>query len=321
MERVQLIVNPIAGKGRGPRVAPVLAGRLRRLGYDASIFVTRRRGDASAFAASLDWRTSLIVIVGGDGTLNEVVNGQTKIPMTIFPIGTGNAFAADQGIRGTLDALEAVLRTGAVEWFDLGDAGGRKFVNMASGGILGQIHQAFWEDRRGPDGFVRCLLLAFKILRRRNFAPVSVWGDGALVTRSARIVVVGNTRTYSPGIRFTPLASPSDGLLDVVTFPEPAGVDYLRWFVGVLRGRHLSQDGIGYLRARAVRLTGERVVCHVDGEYIGPAPLAVSVLPRSAPILVPVSSRTVAPSRTEAIPDPLVLAAEDPAEDPVRVSS
>jgi diacylglycerol kinase (ATP) len=299
MERVQLIVNPISGKGRGRTVAPVLEGQLRRLGYDASTFVTRRRGEASAFAASLDWRTSLIVVVGGDGTLNEVVNGQTKIPMTIFPIGTGNAFAADQRIRGTVDSFEALLRTGVVEWFDLGDAGGRKFINMASGGILGQIHQAFWEGRRGPDGFVRCLLIAFKILRRRDFAPVSVWSDGALVTRTARIVVVGNTRTYSPGIRFTPLASPSDGLLDVVTFPEPSGFDYLRWFVGVLRGGHLSQDGIGHWQARTVRLAGERVACHVDGEYIGPAPLSVSVLPRSVPILVPAG----APDRTEAIRD------------------
>lgn len=299
MECVQLIVNPIAGKGRGLSIAPLIEGRLRRLGYATSTFVTQRRGDATAFAASLDWRTSLIVVLGGDGTLNEVLNGQTKIPMTIFPIGTGNAFAADQGIRGIVDAFDVLLRTGVVEWFDLGEAGGRKFINMASGGILGRIHHAFWEGRQGPDGFIRCLLMALKVLRTGAFAPVSVWCDGALVTDSARIVVIGNTRTYSPGIRFTPLASPSDGLLDVCAFPEARGLDYLRWFVGVLRGRHPSYAGIGYTRARTVRLTGEGVACHVDGEYIGPAPLSVSVLPRSVPILVPASRGPVAPEQTD----------------------
>lgn len=298
-----MIVNPIAGKGYGPAVVPAMEERLRRLGYAPATFVTQRRDDASALAASLDWRTSLIVVVGGDGTLNEVVNGQTKIPMTVFPLGTGNAFAADQGIRGTLDAFETLLRTGVVEWFDLGDAGGRKFINMASGGILGRIHRAFWEGRRGPDGLVRCLLIAFRILRTRDFVPVSVWCDGTLVTRSAWLVVVGNTRTYSPGISFTPLASPSDGLLDVCTLPAPSGLDYLRWFLSVLRGRPLNQNGTGYTRARTVRLTGERVVCHVDGEYIGPAPLSVSVVPRSVPILVPAAPRVVAPDRTDPIRD------------------
>lgn len=301
MSKVQLIVNPIAGKGHGSAVVPALEARLRRLGYEPSIFVTQRRGDASAFAASLDWRTSLIVVGGGDGTLNEVVNGQTKIPMTIFPVGTGNAFAEDQGLRGTLEAFETLLETGVVEWFDLGDAGGRKFINMASGGILGRIHQAFWEGRRGPDGFVRCLRIAFRILRTRAFTPVSVWCDGILVTRSAWLVVVGNTRTYSPGIRFTPLASPSDGLLDVCTLPAPSGLDYLRWFLRALRGRPLNPNGAGYTRARTVRLTGEGVMCHVDGEFIGPAPLSVSVLPRSVPILVPASRRVVAPGRTDSI--------------------
>lgn len=272
-------------------------------GYEPAIFVTQRRGDASAFAASLDWRTSLIVVVGGDGTLNEVINGQTKIPMTIFPLGTGNAFAADQRIPGTVDAFETLLRTGVVESFDLGDAGGRKFINMASGGILGQIHQAFWEGRQGPDGLVRCLLTAFKILRRRDFVPVSVWCDGTLVSRSAWLVVVGNTRTYSPGISFIPLASPSDGLLDVCTLPAPSGLDYIRWFLRALRGQPLNQNGTGYTRARTVRLTGERVVCHVDGEYIGPAPLSVSVLPRSVPILVPASPRVLALSKTDPLRD------------------
>jgi diacylglycerol kinase (ATP) len=286
MKRAQLIVNPISGRGRGLGVVPAIEARLLRLGYRAATCITRQRGDARDFVASLDWRTSLIVVVGGDGTLNEVINGQTKIPLALFPVGTGNAFAADQGILGNLDFLERLIQDGRVEWFALGDAGGKKFLNMASGGILGQIHRTFWEHRNGPDSVARSLARALRILWRRQFPPVSVWCDDTPVTRTARIVVVGNTRTYARHIRFTPLASPFDGSLDVCTFPVPSGLDYLRWLLAVLRGRHVNHDGVGYLRGRTIRLAGDGVACHVDGEYVGQAPLNVSVLPASVPILV-----------------------------------
>jgi diacylglycerol kinase (ATP) len=290
MKKVQLIVNPISGKGNGLAAVPAIEARLRRLGYEPATFVTRRRGDARAFAASLDPKTSLILVIGGDGTLNEVINGQTRIPLTIFPRGTGNAFAADQGIRGNLDFLETLLRTGSVQLFDLGEAGGKKFLNMASCGILGQIHRTFWEGRNGPDGILRSLARAFKVLWRRQFRPLTFSFGGGAPARTAHIVVVGNTRTYAPRVSFTPLASSFDGYLDVCTFPAPSWLDLLRWLVGVLRGRHLDDPRIGYSRERTVRIGGEGIDCHVDGEYVGQAPLTVSILPRSVPILIPATS-------------------------------
>jgi diacylglycerol kinase (ATP) len=287
MPTVQLIVNPIAGKGHSVAVVPAIEACLRRLGYTPATFVTHKRGEARTFAASLDRRTALIVAIGGDGTLNEVINGQLHIPLALFPMGTGNAFARDQGILGQVEFLEGLLRHGVVQCFDLGQAGGQKFLNMAAGGILGEIHRRFWEHRQGPDSLVRCLAGAFRVLWRRRFPPVTVWCDGQLLTRTARIVVIGNTRTYAAGIRFTPLASPVDGAFDVCTFPQPSRLDLLKWFVGLLRQRHPQYAGIGYTRGRTIQLAGDGIACHVDGEYIGQAPLTVSILARSAPILVP----------------------------------
>jgi diacylglycerol kinase (ATP) len=95
MRTVQLIVNPIAGKGHSVAVVPAIEACLRRRGYTPATFVTHKRGEAQTFAASLDLRTALILAIGGDGTLNEVINGQIRIPLALFPMGTGNAFARD----------------------------------------------------------------------------------------------------------------------------------------------------------------------------------------------------------------------------------
>lgn len=287
MRTAQLIVNPIAGRGRGAEVVPALEAALRRRGYTPTTFVTGRRGDARDLAASLDRGTTLIVVVGGDGTLNEVINGQLAIPLAVFPMGTANAFAADQGLRGMVEFFDALLGEGVFERFDVGEAGGKKFLNMASCGILGQIHRTFWEDRDGPDGAMRLAAKTLRVLRGRRFPPVTLWRDGSLITRTAGIVVVSNTRTYAPGVSFAPDASPFDGALDVTTLPPPSGLDFLRWGLGVLRGRRLEDPRVGYLRVEAVRMAGLGVDCHVDGEYVGCAPLAISVLPASIRILVP----------------------------------
>lgn len=128
------------------------------------------------------------------------------------------------------------------------------------------------------------------MLRRRLFPPASGSCDDRLITRAAHLVVVGNTATDTPRASFTPEASPFDGALDVCTVPEPFGLEFLRWFVGVFRRRRLSDPRIRYARAREVHLAGDAMDCAVDGESIGQGPLTVSVLPRSAPIVLPASS-------------------------------
>ncbi|MBI3329092.1 MAG: hypothetical protein HYZ81_20610 [Nitrospinae bacterium] len=187
----------------------------------------------------------------------------------------------------------SVLFGEVVEQFDLGDAGGRKFLNMAAGGILGEIHRLFWEKREGPDSLARCLGGAFKVLRRKRFPQVTVWCDGLLLTRTASIVVIGNIRTYSAGVSFTPLASPADGFFDVCTFPKPVRLDLLTWLVQIFRERHLFCHGIRYQWGREIHMAGEEIACHVDGEYVGQAPLTVSIIPRKVPIVVPISSTAV----------------------------
>ena len=287
MRRAQLIVNSISGRGHAGAVVPAIEARLRRLGYVVGTIFTPGRGEARDIAVHADWRTSLIVVVGGDGTLNEVVNGQPKAPLVVFPTGTANAFAADQGLERSVDFLEALVRDGVVQWLDAGDASGRRFVSMASCGILGQVQRAIGEDRDGPQTALRLASRALGVLWKRRFPPVTFSCDGVAVAAEGHVLVVGNTRTYAPGIVFTPDASPADGLLDAVILPAPRARDYLPWLRAVRRAARLRDPRIRYVRGHSIALHGTGIDWEVDGEYVGAGPLRISVLPRSLPFLLP----------------------------------
>ena len=287
MRRAQLIVNPASGRRHGAALAAAIESRLRRRGYAVATAFTPERGAAQAIAARTDWRTSLIVVVGGDGTLNEVVNGCPKAPLALAPAGTANAFARDQGLVASAEFLEALVTDGVIEWLDLGEASGRRFVNMASCGILGQVQRAIGELRGVRKSHLRLAAKALGVLRRRRFPPVAFSCDGAVVPAVGHALVVSNTRTYAPGITFTPEASPVDGLLDAVILPAPRGHEYLRWLLAVRRGERIRDPRIRYVRGRTIRTHGTGIDWEVDGEYAGDGPLRISVLPRCLPILLP----------------------------------
>jgi diacylglycerol kinase family enzyme len=108
------------------------------------------------------------------------------------------------------------------------------------------------------------------------------------------MLVVGNTRTYAPGIVFTPDASPVDGLLDAVILPSPRIRDYVPWLRAVRQASRLSDPRIRYLRGRSFQTHETGIDWEVDGEYVGAHPLRISVLPRSLAIVLPRRERRAA---------------------------
>jgi len=305
-ERTWLILNPAARKGRAEREWPTIAARLRSRGVVFTQAMTCGPSDATMLAqqALADGATQLIV-VGGDGTLNEVVNGlaiartvNTNLPtLALIPLGTGVDFARGHGIHSLDDAL-ATLHHGSHHTIDLGlahfrDAGGQErerfFVNVADCGLGPTASQQIARvDRRLATGAY--LYGALRAIAAYAPTPTRITVDDHVVYEApCGLLAIGNGRYFGGGMAITPRAHTDDGLLDVVIL----GTTDRRTLVGellprVYRGSHLRHPAVHFARGTTITVEAEPPLpLELDGEIVGTTPVTVTLRQSYLRLLVP----------------------------------
>jgi diacylglycerol kinase (ATP) len=302
-----IILNPAAGNGRAGREWPALAERLRAAGIAFRQMVTCGPGDATLLArqAIADGAERLIV-VGGDGTLNEVVNGylgdggdvvQDGPVIALVPLGTGSDFARGLGIPGGVAAVE-VLKRGRPRPLDLGvatfrDARGREatraFANVADFGLGPETSDLI---ARGPKrlGAAAYLYGALRAIAAFTPTPIRVVVDGTTVYDGpSGMAVVANGSYFGGGMQVAPQAGVDDGVFDVLVLD----CDDRRTLVtGILpriyRGTHIDHAAVHQWRGQAVMIEAARAFpLELDGEIVGMTPARFTLLPGALRVLVP----------------------------------
>lgn len=284
-----VIVNPKAGAVAD--LAAVLR-QLRRL-RTATIAIARRRGDTerlcrSALRAGFDY----FVAAGGDGTLNELVNGvarsrqarETRIG--IAPVGTGNDFARTLGLPTALRDNIQILNDPAaiVRQIDLVRVKAdriRYFVNVAAGGFSGMISEKLTRRIKqswGPLAYLRGAAAALPKLH--SYPAEIVLDDATRFSGGIYNVIVANGRYAGGGVPVAPQADPSDGLLDVILIPRLPGAELAVIATEILLGKHLSNRDIIHRRATQIAIRSRsRMFFSIDGEAFAAAPLSFQLLP------------------------------------------
>ncbi|HUI06316.1 MAG TPA: diacylglycerol kinase family protein [Verrucomicrobiae bacterium] len=291
MDKLFVIFNPAARGEKSRRVRQFLEAKA---GRSVTLAPTERAGDARELAArAVNKGYRLIVAAGGDGTINEVVNGigSSGATLGVLPLGTVNVFARELGIPGRLEAAWAVIESGRTRTIDLAraEANGatRHFVQLAGVGFDARaVRAASWElkKRLGPLSYV------WAGLKTISSGPVTVEvsANGSGTCGRGVAALVGNGRFYGGRFALFPEARLDDGLLDVCIFETCGYFDVLRYGQGILRGTHPRLRGVKYFQT-------ERLVCsasgaapfEVDGEDAGDAPVAFSVAPRALRVVAP----------------------------------
>lgn len=310
MTRVAVVVNPRAGSGSaGKRLAELDHG-LRRLGIEFEILPTERRGHASELARQArDRGCSVLGVLGGDGTLNEVVQAYLDPsgaplagpPIALLPSGTGGDFARSCAFSPAhLGAMLERLQARQLRGLDLGvlrlhDAGGRPFwrafVNVVSAGISGDVDQRVERGPKWLGGKLAFLLATLGATLAYRNVPMDIELDGqSWYAGPVRLVAISNGQFFGGGMRIAPGADWSDGLLDVVCIGDVPRSRFLTSFPRVYRGTHLSLEGIRVQQGRRVALSAPRaeqpILVDVDGETPGYLPLGAHVLPRALQLVV-----------------------------------
>jgi diacylglycerol kinase (ATP) len=239
-----------------------------------------------------------VVAIGGDGTVNEVVNGLLRVPEArrpafgVVPDGTGNDYGFLLGLRpGDLDGAARVIASGATKVLDAGEVNGRFFANSVGLGFDGAVAEIAAKVRY-LKGFPAYLWSVFAVLRTWENFELTCTCDGRTISGRAFLAAVANGPRSGGGFLLAPGAKPDDGVLDVCRLGDLGKLEALRHLPKALDGSHVGLPWATILRAREVVLASDRpLTAHVDGNLATgvahPDPLRIRILPRALRVLAP----------------------------------
>lgn len=291
---MHLVVNPAAGGGKVGRHWPRLRERLRATGLDAPFSVTRAPGHASDLAAeAIAAGHDVVVAVGGDGTICEVLQGLhgagRPSALGILPLGTGNDAARMLGIPGRLEGAAAVLLAGERRRIDLITAGDRVVVNAVGIGLLGDIN-ANAASIKWIRGMGAYLLAAVATLLRYRCPTISLSPRDVPYQGPMTILAIQNGATTGGGFALCPAASPSDGVFDVTLVTETGVWTRFAALTACLGGTLGRRPFTVEAQATQLDLCcQERLTCHWDGNVsrIDPPGLRFGILPAALEVVAP----------------------------------
>ena len=283
-----VILNPVAGGGRAGRLAGWVSERLAAR-PDARFEITRRAGHAEELAAQAAGRHDRVVAVGGDGTIQEVmnglVNGEPAATIGIVPVGSGNDLARSLGLPrdpaaawtialGSAErSLDLALATGAdgrTRWF--GSAGGIGFDAQVAAAMAAR---SGWQ--RGQAGY---LLTTLDELRRFSNRRIELPIDGVPRETRALFVAIANGEFYGGGMRIAPGAAVDDGRLDLCIVGDISRLTAMRQLANLYRGTHVHHPQVQMAQGHTIEVDGEAgTLIHLDGEPFGSLPLSVRLQP------------------------------------------
>jgi diacylglycerol kinase (ATP) len=257
-------------------------------------------GPEDARQAAEEWREGLLVVVGGDGTVNDVVNGLGKagfpegVTLALLPAGTDNDLAATLCIPEDPDLAEDVIRQKRVRTLDAARVrsegiGERFFINVATGGIGAEISDRNDEDLKGRWGKLSYLRASLEVARDFDVREVTLRLDGKERRVRAVNMAVGNCRYAGGGWPAAPRANPEDGLLDVVVIEDIGLQEMLSLTPDVLtKSDYLDKEGVYFTRAKeiVVETRPPGLDFTADGEVIGDEPAEFIVIPRALKVIV-----------------------------------
>jgi diacylglycerol kinase (ATP) len=294
----RLIVNPVSGSDAGANYLPLINERLRHIVGMMDIVLTTGEGDA-ATAAEHAVRNGYdhLFVAGGDGTLNEVLNGVaanpdglSQVTFGIIPLGTGNDFARALGYPEDVDEALKFIASAAPVAVDVGVVNGRHFFNVSGGGFIAEVSDAVDVQLKSIAGKLAYLIGGAQVLLTHEPIHTSVrWRDPAgehTQQTELHAFAVCNSTQIGGGRLIAPDALVDDGLLDVCLIEAMPTVEFVALLRRVSSGDHVEDARVHYFRASHVELGFDRVVkLNTDGQVLDARHCTYHILPAAARVL------------------------------------
>jgi diacylglycerol kinase (ATP) len=290
-----VILNLTAGSAANAE-ADAIKAKLDELS-PAAIHITEKAGDAARFARqAVHDGCELIIAAGGDGTLNEVINGvarnASRVCIGLVPLGTGNDFARSLQLPVTIAENIDILRRGKRRSIDLVRVRSdrvRYFINVSAGGFSGLVDEKLTPDLKktwGPLAYVRSAAAALSELHA--YRTEVELDDGERLDVELYNIIVANGAYVAGGLPVAPESDPGDGLLDVILIPKRSTGEMLLLVAQIVLGNHLRSESIIFRRTPRLRVRSQPGMWfNADGELVGNEPATFEIIPHAIQFVVP----------------------------------
>jgi len=291
--KVAVILNPTAGQGKPGASMEKIEHSLNRQGINCELFLTESPGDGEHLArAAAEKEYDLIIAAGGDGTVNEVVNGLvgTGAKLGILPVGSVNVLARELRIPLDLQGAVKNLVEGTAKLIDLGRANDRYFSLMAGFGFDAEVVANVIKPIKEMIGTSAYVLSGLETLATYKATDIVLEMSNQIYSMPAYMVIVCNVATYAYSLKIAPTAIPDDGIFDVCVFGRPITdkLGFIHLVADIFMKRHLDHDEVKLFRTNNVTIkSSPAAMVQIDGESFGCTPVSISVVPKALPIIVP----------------------------------
>jgi YegS/Rv2252/BmrU family lipid kinase len=287
-----IFVNPVAGGGKCSKRYPVVVRKLREAGVACSVITSQYPGHIMEVSGELAARGSeTLIACGGDGTVNEVINGiaGTRTALGIVPLGTGNDFAVNMGISKDINRACTIIKKRQIKKIDLVKVNNERFFGGT--GCVGFDAEvaAFASRRRKEKSNAFWLHVMGGLLKFVSYRPktVELRFDGQRYFGDIMLVAFGNIRSYAKGMMITPEAVSDDALMDICVVRPMPKWKVLSIFPSVYRGAHVKNKEVTLHRSRAVYVQSVGSVdLYADGDFMATTPFRLEVVPKHLNVIV-----------------------------------
>lgn len=289
MLRALLLVNRHARRGEEGFLQA--ASHLRELGFELITQLIEHSQNFSSIIRQFDQQIDLVIVGGGDGTLNAALEGlvATQLPLGILPLGTANDLARTLGIPQSLPEACQIIARGQIRRIDLGQVNGKHFFNTASLGLSVQITRYVTKQAKQRWGRVAYALTAFQVLWKAQPFQARICVNGVSTQVKTVQITVGNGRYYGGGLAVADDATIDDQRLDLYSIEIQHWWEMLPLLLAMQQGSFANRRGIRTFQGQEIEVyTQKSHIINTDGELTTQTPAQFRIIPQAMSVFVPV---------------------------------
>lgn len=294
MKKIKLIHNPSSGRQNTEKRLDRLIKLLLDDGYILQKYTTKKKNDAmleTIKTCKEDW--DIIIVSGGDGTVNEVAKGivssENKIPVAILSSGTVNDFANYMEIPKNINEFYDMIKVGNTINVDLGRLNGNYFVNVAAGGLLTNVGYSVLPEAKLVLGRMAYYIEGLKEFVTQDLKPINIKIQSKEYNSEEEILlfIVSNSSSIGGFKKLAPKADVLDGYLDVVIIKNAEVQELANIFFNIFNGDHINHNKVIYFKSQDIKISSNELTSiDIDGEYGGNLPANFKVAHKAFKIFI-----------------------------------